>query len=157
MNLIENKNKDSERTESRHPRILLPGNTLPGKTFEETSPPAEGSSIRKDLRNGSAVALENVAMMCGQICLLVSHGRPVSPVKEEGIGHEEIDVPAQQTEAGVNTIIGKIIGMTDHPINALMAKHNISDKDSFGYKMEKASGREQQEADNHYPVRNSTE
>jgi hypothetical protein len=134
---MENRNIDSQRTESRHPRILLPGNTLQGKTFKGTSPPAEGSPIRKDLGNGSAMALENVPMMCGQIYLLLSHGRPVGPVKEERIGQEQINVAAQQAEAGVDAIIGKIIGMTDYPINALMAKYNISDKDSLGYKMEK--------------------
>jgi hypothetical protein len=103
------------------------------------------------------MALENIPVMCGQICLLVSHGRPVGPVKEERIGQEQVDVAAQQAEAGVNAVIGKIIGMTDYPVNALMAKYNISDKDSLGYKMEKGSGREQQEAENQSHLRNRIE
>jgi hypothetical protein len=75
--------------------------------------------------------------------------RSIRPEEKKGVCQEKIGITTQNAEAGIDQVIGEIVGVSDDPVYSSVTEHHVAHKNTFRNHMQKATDGDQKKTDHH--------
>jgi len=94
---------------------------------------------RQNLRRAMVERCILFAVDRPQMVLFTLHGWAICPEKQERINEDQINIAGHYAKGGIDYVIGQIIGMPNHAVDAFLAHYAISYQHSFDEKMQQSS------------------